>query len=61
MLNWIPTVAKAIAAGATAFGAAFAAALPDGITAQEWVTIVVATIVAVAAVWAIPNKTSTAA
>ena len=57
MLQWIPTVAKAIAAGATAFGGAFATAINDGsVTSGEWVTIVVATIVAVAAVWGVPNK-----
>jgi hypothetical protein len=56
MLNWIPTVAKSIAAGATAFGGAFAVAVPDGITGSEWVTITVATIVAVAATWAVPNR-----
>lgn len=57
VLNWIPTVAKAIAAAATAFGGAFAVALEDGaISGTEWVTIVVATIVATAAVWSIPNK-----
>lgn len=60
MLKWIPPVAKAVAAFATAFGGGVAAALPDGITGQEWVTIAVATIVATAAVWAIPNTPTTA-
>ena len=58
MFQWIPKVAKAIAAAATAFGASFAVAVADnGVTSGEWVTIVVATVVAFAAVWAIPNKT----
>ena len=57
MLQWIPTVAKAIAAAATAFGGAFATAVNDGgVTSGEWVTIVVATIVATAAVWGVPNR-----
>ena len=56
-MNWIQTVAKAVAAAATAFGAAFAVALEDGVTSGEWVTIVIATVVAAAAVWAIPNRT----
>jgi hypothetical protein len=56
MIHWIKTVAKAIAAGAAAFGAAFAAAAVDeSITSSEWVTIAIATVVAIAAVWAIPN------
>jgi hypothetical protein len=56
MIHWIKTIAKAIAAGATAFGAAFAVAANDGfITSGEWVTIAVATLVAIAAVWAVPN------
>lgn len=56
MIAWIKTIAKAIAAGAAAFGAAFAAAAVDeAITGNEWVTIAIATVVAIAAVWAIPN------
>ena len=59
MFQWVQTVAKAIAAGAAAFGGAFAVAINDGtITTGEWVTVAVATIVATAAVWGIPNKTS---
>lgn len=56
MFAWIPTVAKAIAAGATAFGAAFSVAVADGIVASEWVTIIIATAVAAFAVWGVPNK-----
>jgi len=56
MLKWIPPVAKAVAAFATALGGGVAAALPDGITAQEWITIAVAVVVATAAVWAVPNR-----
>lgn len=53
---WIQSVAKAIAAAATAFGGAYAVALEDGVTNGEWVTIAVATIVAAVAVWAVPNR-----
>jgi len=56
MFNWIGTIAKAIAAGATAFGSAFAVAQTDGVTSSEWVTIAVATVVAFVAVWGIPNR-----
>jgi hypothetical protein len=56
-MEWIKSVAKAIAGAATAFGAAFATAYTDqAISSGEWVTIVVATIAAFAAVWAIPNS-----
>lgn len=58
MIAFIQSIAKAIAAGATAFGGAFAVAASDQvITSGEWVTIVVATLVAAAAVWGVPNKT----
>lgn len=58
-MEWIKTVAKSIAGGATAFGASFAAAYSDQVvTTGEWVTIVVATIAAAAIVWGVPNKTS---
>lgn len=59
-MSWIKSVAKAIAAGATAFGGAFAAAQVDGvISSGEWVTIVVATLVAALAVYAVPNSEPT--
>ena len=54
-----PTVAKAVIAGVTALGAALTTALADaGVTAIEWVTVVVGTVVAVASVWAVTNKRS---
>jgi hypothetical protein len=56
VLSKVPTIAKALTAGVTAFGSAFTLALPNGITAGEWVSIAVATAIATAAVWAIPNK-----
>jgi len=59
MLNWVATVAKAIAGAATAFGSAFAVAQADGITSSEWVTIIVATVVAAVAVWGVPNRVAT--
>ena len=55
-MNYIASIAKAIAAGATAFGSAFAIAQADGITSSEWITIVIATVVAAIAVWSVPNK-----
>lgn len=60
-INYIGTIAKAIAGAATAFGAAFALAQADGITSGEWVTIGIATLVAAAAVWATPNSASSEA
>lgn len=47
--------AKAIVAGVTAFAATFAPALVDGIVAQEWVTIGLATVVAVVGVYFAAN------
>jgi len=56
MLAKLPTIAKAIAAGVTAFSGALATALPDGVTASEWVTIAVATVLATMAVYQVPNR-----
>ena len=48
--------AKSIIAGVTAFGSGYAAATLDGfVSTSEWVSIGVATIIALAAVWAVPN------
>ena len=56
-MSYIPVIAKAITAAVGAFGAAFATAYTDQVVSSgEWITIVVATIVAAAAVWAIPNR-----
>ena len=56
-MSFIPTIAKAIAAAATAFGGAFVTAYVDeAIATSEWVTIIVATVVAAFAVWSIPNR-----
>lgn len=58
-MSYIPTIAKAIAAAATAFGGAFVTAFVDNaITTSEWVTIIVATVVAAFAVWGVPNRDS---
>lgn len=52
-----PTVAKAVIAGVTALSGALLTAMADaGITATEWVSIVVTTVLAVAGVWAVTNK-----
>ena len=48
--------AKCIVATLTAFGGAYSLALPDGITAAEWVTVLVATGVAGFGVFMVPNK-----
>lgn len=59
-MKFIPTIAKAITAGATAFGGAFLTAYADKtVDGAEWVFVAVATIVAAAAVWAMPNATAT--
>jgi len=58
-VKYLPMVAKAITAGATAFGGAFVTAYTDkSIDSGEWVLIAVATIVAAGAVWAMPNATN---
>ena len=57
VLSQIPTIAKSITGGVTAFGAAFAVAyLDQTLTTAEWVAIGVATVTAGLAVWAVPNK-----
>jgi hypothetical protein len=49
--------AKAIVAGVTAFGAAYAVAAADPVvTTTEWVSIAVATIVSAVTVWVVPNQ-----
>lgn len=47
--------AKAIVAALIAGLSALATALPDGVTAAEWVTVAIAGLVALSAVWATPN------
>jgi hypothetical protein len=59
VLSKIPTVAKAISAGALAFAAALSVASQDAtITTAEWVNIAIAAVVAAVGVWAIPNQPS---
>ena len=54
---YLAQIAKAIAGAVTAFGTGMiAAAVQDGITANEWYGIIGGTLVAGAAVWAVPNK-----
>lgn len=50
--------AKAIVGAAMAGLGALATALPDGITAQEWVTIAAATVGALTLIWGVPNATT---
>jgi hypothetical protein len=58
-MNYIPMIAKAITAGATAFAGAFVTAYADkSIDNGEWVLIAAATVVAAGAVWAMPNATT---
>ena len=55
-MSKIATVAKAIAAGAAAFSGALGTAVADNtVTSQEWVGVAIATVLAAAAVWGIPN------
>ena len=63
VLSKIPTIAKAIVAAATGFGAAFAVAIQQTakLTMPDWITIAVATIIAAGAVWAVPNAPATPA
>jgi hypothetical protein len=50
------TIAKAAAAAATALGTGIiTAAQSDGINGNEWWTILGGTLIAGAAVWAVPN------
>lgn len=50
---------KAVVAGAAAGGASLATALDDGtITAQEGITAAVALVLALAATYRVPNKTT---
>jgi hypothetical protein len=59
-MNYIPTVAKAIVAGATAFSGAFATAYADQkVDTGEWLIIAIATVIAMSAVWAVPNAKPT--
>ncbi len=54
-MNW-GYANKAIAAAVTAFGGAYATANLDGaVTGSEWVAVAVTTVVAVGAVFTIPN------
>lgn len=48
-------IAKALAATAVSGLGAYAAALPDGVTPAEVVGVAVTTLVALGAVWAVPN------
>lgn len=49
------TIAKALVAALIAGLGALSTALPDGITAQEWVTIVIATLLGLGVTYAVPN------
>lgn len=52
------SIAKAIAAGATAFGAAYSTANLDGVVTQsEWITIAIATAAGLGLVYTVPNAT----
>jgi hypothetical protein len=50
-------IAKALTAGAVAFGGAVATAAADGhVTAAEWFAVVCTTAGAAYAVWQVPNR-----
>jgi len=54
-MNW-GYANKTIAAAVTAFGGTYATANLDGqVTGSEWVTVAIATVIAVGAVFTIPN------
>ena len=58
-MNLIAPYAKAAIASVVAGLGSIATALDDNsISAQEWVTTVIAFLVALGAVWAVPNKPS---
>lgn len=48
--------AKAIVSGLAAGVVMFFAVRPDGITADEWATVVTAIFTAAGITWAVPNK-----
>jgi len=50
-------IRKALVAAATGALAAGSTALPDGITDVEWMSMLVAAIIAGYAVWQVPNAT----
>jgi hypothetical protein len=52
MLRYAKAVVGALLAGL----ASLQAALPDGVTGEEWVAVAVATLAALGAVWAVPNR-----
>jgi hypothetical protein len=51
----IATFAKAIVAGVVTFCGSLASALSGGVTGEEWLSIIPLTVVAVAAVYVVPN------
>lgn len=56
----IASIAKAITAGVTTFGTTFATCnLDNHVTGSEWVAIAASSIVAVFAVYAMPNSVPT--
>lgn len=58
-MNTVAQYAKALVAALVAGLGAIATALDDNsLSAQEWVTAAIAFLVALAAVWAIPNKSA---
>ena len=57
VLSKIPTIAKAIVAAGTGFGASFAVAIQDGkVSTPDWITIAIATIIAAGAVLAVRTR-----
>lgn len=54
-LAWLAKRNKAIAAGAVTFGTGYLAVLPDGVTAQEWVGVILATAAALGITYRVPN------
>ena len=61
MVSWIKYVAKSAVAGATAFGGMFTLAIAEqsaggsSVVANEWVTLAIATIIAIGGVFLVSN------
>ena len=50
--------AKAVVAALIALGATYDALAPGVVTGDEWVRIIITTVVAGVSVWAVPNDTT---
>lgn len=60
VLTYLPRVTKALVALALAASGAYATALKDGVTADEWIVVVAAAVAAGIGTWLVPNKPAAA-